>query len=84
MLERRKRKSFLVRWDQDPDGGQKANSDIRAGARELMDKWFLRAHTGQKSSKREVSTTAAPSCFVVFVHGMRKLEEEEPPGRSLK
>ena len=52
------------------------------GALQLMLRWLRRAATGQKMSEREVMIIRAPSCLVVFVHGMRILADEEPLVRA--
>ena len=39
---------------------------------------------GQSESAWEVRMTLAPFCLVVLVHGMEKLADELPPGKSLK
>ena len=43
---------------------------------ELMSRWFCRAVYGQRTLLQAVSVTSAPSCLVVFVHGIWKCVEQ--------
>ena len=52
--------------------------DVEDGALQLMFRWARRAATGQRKSKCAVRMMVAPSCLVVFVHGILMDAEDEP------
>ena len=61
-----------------PSGVRYPKRDVEDGALQLMFRWVRRAATGQRKLERAVRMMVAPSCLVVFVHGILMDAEDEP------
>lgn len=69
---------------QSPSGDLKPKNDRLFRASWLMERWFLRAAIGQRSSSQAMSIIDMPLECVVFIHGMWKVTDDVPELEILK